>query len=102
MKYRVQIEMTNGQVMEQEVSKEFWDGFLYNALENDDNVEHYVVEKLGDKSDVYEAIETLIESKAIRFDLAKKVAFDAYYYDRIDGEEYEVLVAVAESICRRG
>ena len=49
----------------------------------------------------YAALETLIENRAIRESLAKKMIFDAYYHGNIDGNEYEKLYVLAEAKCPR-
>lgn len=47
----------------------------------------------------YAAIEALIENRAIRRNLAIKMIFDAYYHDRIDGQERDKLYELAEAKC---
>lgn len=46
--YRVRVEYTDGTVSEYEVDRNLWHRHLYAALESDNEVEHYVVEKIFD------------------------------------------------------
>ena len=50
----------------------------------------------------YKALEVLIRNKAVRYDLAEKMIFDAYYYEQLNGDDCADLLDIAKSLCPRG
>ena len=44
----------------------------------------------------YKAIEVIIKNKSVRKETAGKMVFDAYYKDKIDGQEYEELMTLID------